>query len=258
MTIDEKIMESKKSIEVPPFDFDKARKKIEKQKENRIPFFRKKSVLILLSLIALTAIILAVVIPIGILNNTTKTIEIGFEKGSENDYARPYETQFETMIRTDTKAEKTKNLEVFYGNYHKADWDEFTFSKEQTLIFSLRRKVIAGSTGNTIFEKEIFRSEQDISYFFSRRFYSKENFITDEVTYDELSVYESTGFILYTFTLEPINGETIATVFVYDKETAYGKSKNRIDCYDERSIRYVLDDGLVKFFEPEKKEKINE
>ena len=162
------------------------------------------------------------------------------------------------MIITDTEVEKVKSLKVFYGNYHVTDWDEFTFSKQQTLSFSLKRAVIANSTGTTISEKEIFSSEHEISYFFGRQFYSKENSITDVVAYDDLSGYESAGILLYTFTIEPIDGDTFATVFVDGHETTYGKEKNKVECYDKRSIRYVLKDGHIKFLEPEKKENINE
>jgi hypothetical protein len=258
MTIENRIIESKQSIKVPPFDFDKAFKRIEEEKGRRIPFFKNKFALILSTCTALTAIIFAVVIPIKSFENKTKTIEIGFEQNSISDIARPYESQFETMIKTDTKAEKVKNLEVFYGNYHFTDWNAFTFSKEQTLHFSLKRAVISETTGKVIFEKEIFNSEHDISYFFSRQFYSKENSFTDIVAYDDLSNYEDKGSLLYTFTIEPIDGDTFATVFVDDYQTTYGKDKNMIECYDERSISYILKDGLLEFLEPPKKENINE
>lgn len=42
MTIDERITESKKSIKVPPFDFDKAFERIKKQKEKKRHLFKKK------------------------------------------------------------------------------------------------------------------------------------------------------------------------------------------------------------------------
>lgn len=258
MTIDERITESKKSIKVPPFDFDKAFERIEKQKERRMHFFKKKPVLIISSCMTLTAILLTIFIPISLSDNKSKTIEIGFDQNPKNDFSRPYETQFETMIITDTEVEKVKSLKVFYGNYHVTDWGEFTFSKQQTLSFSLKRMVIANSTGKTISEKEIFSSEHEISYFFDRQFYSKENSIMDVVAYDDLSGYESAGILLYTFTIEPIDGDTFATVFVDGHETTYGKGKNKVECYDKRSIRYVLKDGLIKFMEPEKKENINE
>lgn len=258
MTIDERITESKKSIKVPPFDFDKAFERIEKQKERKMLFFKKKPVLILSSCIAMTAVLLAILIPISLLDSRPRTIEIGFNQNSDNGFARPYETQFETMIRTDTKIEKVKSLEVFYGNYHATDWDLFTFSKKQTLSLSLKRTVISNSSRNTISEKEISSQKQDISYFFSRQFYSKENSIMDVVTYDDLSSYESAGTLLYTFTIEPLDGDTFASVFVDGHETAYGKGKNKIECYDKRSIRYVLKDGLIELLEPEKKENINE
>ena len=49
MTIDERITESKKSIKVPPFDFDKAFERIKKQKEKKRHLFKKKLFLILSS-----------------------------------------------------------------------------------------------------------------------------------------------------------------------------------------------------------------
>lgn len=257
MTIDERITESKKSIKVPPFDFDKAFERIEKQKERKVHFFKKKTVLILSSCMAMTAVLLAIFIPIN-LSNKSKAIEIGFNQNSKNDFARPYETQFETMIRTDTKAEKVKSLEVFFGNYHTTDWGSFTFSKQQTLSLSLKRIIIANSTGKAVSEKEILSQEQDISYFFDRQFYSKENSITDVVTYDDLSGYESAGILLYTFTIESLDGDTFASVFVNGHETTYGKENNMVECYDKRSIRYILKDGLIEFLEPEKKENMNE
>lgn len=258
MTIDERITESKKSIKVPPFDFDKAFERIKKQKEKKIHLFKKKLFLIFSSCMAITAVLLAILIPINLLDSRPRTIEIGFNQNSDNGFARPYETQFETMIRTDTKAEKLKKLEVFYGNYHTTDWDSFTFSKKQTLILSLKRAIISNSSGKTISEKEISSQKQDISYFFSRQFYSKENSIIDVVTYDDLSSYESTGILLYTFTIEPLDGDTFASVFVGGHETAYGKENNKVECYEKRSIRYVLKDGLIELLEPEKKENINE
>ncbi len=258
MTIDERITESKKSIKVPPFDFDKAFERIKKLKARKMLFFKKKPVLILSSCIAMTAVLLAIMIPISLLDSRPRTIEIGFNQNSDNGFARPYETQFETMIRTDTKIEKVKSLEVFYGNYHTTDWDSFTFSKKQTLSLSLKRTVISNSSGKTVSEKEISSQKQDISYFFSRQFYSKENSIMDVVTYDDLSSYESAGILLYTFTIKPQDGDPFASVFVGGHETAYGKEKNKVECYDKRSIRYVLKDGLIELLEPEKKENINE
>ena len=257
MTIDERIKESKKSIKVPTFDFDKAFERIEKQKERKMHFFKEKPFLILSSCMAMAAVLLAILIPISLLDSRPRTIEIGFNRDSDNAFVRPYETQFETMIRTDTKAEKVKNLEVFFGNYHTTDWDSFTFSKQQTLSLALKRTVISNSSGKTISEKEIFSSEHEISYFFGRQFYSKENSIMDVVAYDDLSGYESAGILLYTFTIEPLDGDTFASVFVDGHETAYGKENNKVECYDKRSIRYVLKDGLIEFLEPEKKENIN-
>lgn len=256
MTIDERITESKKSIKVPPFDFDKAFERIKKQKERKVQFFKKKPVLILSPLLALATALISIFIPIS-LSDKSKTIEIGFDQNSGNGFARPYETQFETMIRTDTKAEKTKNLEVFFGNCHVTDWGSFTFSKQQTLSLSLKRIVIARSTGKTVSENKIFSQEQDISYFFDKKFYSKENSITDVVSYNDLSGYESAGILLYTFTIEPLDGDTFATVSVHNHETKYGKDTNKIECYDKRSIRYVLNNGLIEFLEPEKTENIN-
>ena len=255
MTIDERITESKKSIKVPPFDFDKAFKRIEKQKERKIHLFKKKPFLILSSCMAMTAVLLAILIPINLLDSRPRIIEIGFNQNSD---VRPYESMFETMIRTDTKAEKVKKLEVFYGNYHSDSWDSFTFSKKQTLIFSLKRIIISTSAKKIISEKEIFSQEQDISYFFSRQFYSKENSIMDVVTYDVLSSYERAGILKYTFTIEPLDGDTFASVFVCGKETTYGKGENKVECFDKRSIRYVLKYGRIKLLEPKKKGNINE
>lgn len=64
---------------------------------------------------AITAVLLAILIPINLLDSRPRTIEIGFNQNSDNGFARPYETQFETMIRTDTKAEKLKNWKYSMG-----------------------------------------------------------------------------------------------------------------------------------------------
>ena len=96
MTIDERITESKKSIKVPPFDFDKAFERIKKQKEKKRHLFKKKLFLILSSCMAITAVLSAILIPINLLDSRPRTIEIGFNQNSDNGFARPYETQFET------------------------------------------------------------------------------------------------------------------------------------------------------------------
>lgn len=258
MTIDERITASRESIDIPAFDFQTVREKAKNAKEKHIPLYKRKPFLIAASCTAAAAIFLSILLPLNLRINNSNPIEIGFSQDSNGGFVRPFESMFETMIKTDTKAEKSKNLEVFYGNFHSTDWGEFTFSKEQTCSFSLKRVVIANSTGKTISEKEIFRSEHDVSYYFSSAFYSKKNSFTDVVTYDDLAEYESAGTLLYTFTIEPTDGDTFATVFAYNQETTYGNTDNQIKCYDERSVKYVLKGGLIEFLEPEKKENISE
>ena len=213
MTINEKILESKKSIKVPPFDFDKAWNKIEKRKENKTFWLRKKTVLILSACTAITATLLAVFIPINLVNNKTRVIEIGFDQDSGNGIVRPFESDLATMIKTDTKKENNKQLQIFYGNLYKGLWEYFSFSKEQTLLFTLYRENIDTNIDEIISKKEIYTMQEDISYFFSESFFWLSSSIIDTVSYEELLGISTNGSLLYTYTIRPLNDESFATIY---------------------------------------------
>lgn len=187
-----------------------------------------------------------------------KLIEVGFEANEGNGIARPFESGFETKIRVDTNKESEKQLEIFYGNKYSDCWSLFSFSEKQTITFTLKRAIVAKENSKVVFEDEILSFDKQISYFFSEDFSSKTNYLIDNVSYDQLLERASEGYIRYSFTLEPKDGEILPTVYVNDNKTNFGKYDNFIECYDARAVGYVLENGGISFVPPVEKGDINE
>ena len=187
-----------------------------------------------------------------------KLIEVGFEVNEGNGIARPFESGFETKIRVDTKKESEKQLEIFYGNRYSDCWSLFSFSEKQTITFTLKRAIVAKENSKVVFEDEILSFDKQIFYFFSEDFSSKTNYLIDNVSHDQLLEKAPEGYIRYSFTLEPKDGEILPTVYVNDNETNFGKYDNFIECYDARAVGYVLENGGISFVPSVEKEDINE
>lgn len=187
-----------------------------------------------------------------------KLIEVGFEANEENGIARPFESGFETKIRVDTKKESEKQLEIFYGNRYSDCWSLFSFSEKQTITFKLKRAIVAKENSKVVFEDEILSFDKQIFYFFSEDFSSKTNYLIDNVSHDQLLERAPEGYIRYSFTLEPKDGEILPTVYVNDNETNFGKYENFIECYDARAVGYVLENGVISFVPSVEKGDINE
>ena len=182
--------------------------------------------------------------------SSNKLIEIGFDVTGGNGGVRPFESGFETKIRVDAKKEPEKQLEIFYGNTYSDCWSQFSFSDEQAITFTLKRLIVTKEKSEIVSEDEILCFERPISYFFSEEFHSKTNFVIDTVSYDQLLKHTSQGYLSYSFTLEPNDGEPLTAIYVGERRTNFGEYVNRIKCYDARSIGFVLDNGSISFVAP--------
>lgn len=195
---------------------------IDKQKKTKQ---RKQTLFGILKCILSALILITAITYTSLEISDLKSEGLEFNGYSPTFEGEPYWVRdWETLVRTTSKREYKKKIDVYYGHVFKdADFSELGENTDlnQVLTFTLIRTVYKDwpNTSGTFLETEIFSFDSTLSYFLEDDFYYKNNYFTDTITAKELLDAErkQDPIISYTFSLVPKNEEELK-LYPYGKD----------------------------------------
>lgn len=184
---------------------------------------KNKKIVFSISSLAIASIVCAFIIPYLIKTNVNEIIKSSYSNNSSSPMSI-LEGAFSTSLKSTTKYENNKEIEVNYKSYLSIENDNIKFENDQLVNFSLIRNV---HTDNDLKTKIVYSFDNNISYFFNNNF----NYIyKDIVTLND--IISDKGVINYSITIEPKNENKLTSIYVYND------NNELIDSYEnEKEIR---------------------
>lgn len=193
MNIDKMIIQSVNNINLM-IDKEQMLNNIKLKTINKSP--KNKKVIFSISSLAIVSILCTFLIPYLIKTNFNEIIKSSYSNNSSSPMSI-LEGVFSTSLKSTTKYENNKEIEVNYKSYLSIENDNIKFENDQLVSFSLIRNV---HTDNDLKTKIVYSFDNNISYFFNNNF----NYIyKDIVTLND--VISDKGVINYSITIKPKN-----------------------------------------------------
>lgn len=191
MNIDKMIIQSVNNINLM-IDKEQMLNNIKLKTINKSP--KNKKVIFSISSLAIVSILCTFLIPYLIKTNFNEIIKSSYSNNSSSPMSI-LEGVFSTSLKSTTKYENNKEIEVNYKSYLSIENDNIKFENDQLVSFSLIRNV---HTDNDLKTKIVYSFDNNISYFFNNNF----NYIyKDIVTLND--VISDKGVINYSITIKP-------------------------------------------------------
>lgn len=220
MNIDKMIIQSVNNINLET-DKEKIINNIKAKTIKKSP--KNKKIIFSISSLAIASIVCAFLIPNLIKTNVNEIIKSSYSNNSSSPMSN-LEGAFSTSLKSTTKYENNKEIEVNYKCYLSIENDNIKFENDQLVNFSLIRNV---HTDNDLKTKIVYSFDNNISYFFNNNF----NYIyKDIVTLND--IISDKGVINYSITIKPKNENKLTSIYVYND------NNELIDSYEnEKEIR---------------------
>ena len=220
MNIDKMIIQSVNNINLET-DKEKIINNIKAKTIKKSP--KNKKIIFSISSLAIASIVCAFIIPYLIKTNVNEIIKSSYSNNSSSPMSI-LEGAFSTSLKSTTKYENNKEIEVNYKSYLSIENDNIKFENDQLVNFSLIRNV---HTDNDLKTKIVYSFDNNISYFFNNNF----NYIyKDIVTLND--IISDKGVINYSITIKPKNENKLTSIYVYND------NNELIDSYEnEKEIR---------------------
>lgn len=238
MNIDKMIIQSVNNINLET-DKEKTINNIKAKTIKKLP--KNKKIIFSISSLAIASIVCAFIIPYLIKTNVNEIIKSSYSNNSSSPMSI-LEGAFSTSLKSTTKYENNKEIEVNYKSYLSIENDNIKFENDQLVNFSLIRNV---HTDNDLKTKIVYSFDNNISYFFNNNF----NYIyKDIVTLSNIS--SKKGFINYSIVIKPKKEDKLASIYVYNDNNEIIDSyenKNDISSHSflEGYFSYTIYMGLI-------------
>lgn len=168
---------------------------------------KNKKIVFSISSLAIASIVCAFIIPYLIKTNVNEIIKSSYSNNSSSPMSI-LEGAFSTSLKSTTKYENNKEIEVNYKSYLSIENDNIKFENDQLVNFYLIRNV---HTDNDLKTKIVYSFDNNISYFFNNNF----NYIyKDIVTLND--IISDKGVINYSITIKPKNENKLTSIYVYN------------------------------------------
>lgn len=238
MNIDKMIIQSVNNINLET-DKEKIINNIKAKTIKKLP--KNKKIIFSISSLAIASIVCAFIIPYLIKTNVNEIIKSSYSNNSSSPMSI-LEGAFSTSLKSTTKYENNKEIEVNYKSYLSIENDNIKFENDQLVNFSLIRNV---HTDNDLKTKIVYSFDNNISYFFNNNF----NYIyKDIVTLSNIS--SKKGFINYSIVIKPKKEDKLTSIYVYNDNNEIIDSyenKNDISSHSflEGYFSYIIYMGLI-------------
>lgn len=163
MNIDKMIIQSVNNINLM-IDKEQMLNNIKLKTINKSP--KNKKVIFSISSLAIVSILCTFLIPYLIKTNFNEIIKSSYSNNSSSPMSI-LEGVFSTSLKSTTKYENNKEIEVNYKSYLSIENDNIKFENDQLVSFSLIRNV---HTDNDLKTKIVYSFDNNISYFFNNIF----------------------------------------------------------------------------------------
>ena len=181
---------------------------------------KDKKIIISISSLAIASIVCIFLIPYLIKTNVNEIIKSSYSNNSSSPMSI-LECAFSTSLKSTTKYENNKEIEVNYKSYLSIENDNIKFENDQLVNFSLIRNV---HSDNDLKEKIVYSFDNNISYFFNDNF---DYIYKDIVDLDDIS--SNKGFINYSIVIKPKNEDKLTPIYVYNDNNEI------IDSYENKN-----------------------